>query len=98
MISTLYNYEYSYMGIIMHASIQELRLHTKEFLDIASRGEEVIVTYRGKDYVKLIPIAPFTNLDTSNNPAFGLWKDNANVDNVEEFVNQLRSARHHDFD
>lgn len=79
----------------MHASIRELRLHTKEFLDVANRGEEVIVTYRGKDYVKLTPI---THVIDQEDSAFGLWQDNPKVANVDKFINQLRAPRHHDID
>ncbi len=75
----------------MHASIRELRLHIKEFLDVASRGEEVIVTYRGKDYVKLVPIA---HAAVTHNTIFGLWTDNPKVSDVEKFINQLRAPRH----
>lgn len=78
------------MGEVMHASIRELRLHTKEFLDVASRGEEVIVTYRGKDYVKLVPISSPPSVESD---AFGLWSDNPDVNDVEAFVNKLRDSR-----
>ncbi len=74
----------------MHASIRELRLHIKEFLDVASRGEEVIVTYRGKDYVKLVPIASSA---PTEHTAYGLWSDNPNVDDVNGFINKLRASR-----
>ena len=74
----------------MHASIRELRLHIKEFLDVASRGEEVIVTYRGKDYVKLVPITPSV---IAENTAFGLWNDNPEVNEVDTFINKLRASR-----
>ena len=74
----------------MHASIRELRLHIKEFLDVASRGEEVIVTYRGKDYVKLVPLTSSTTQESS---VFGLWRDNPDVTNVDGFIDQLRSSR-----
>ena len=74
----------------MHTSIRELRLHIKEFLDVASRGEEVIVTYRGKDYVKLVPIASSASTEHT---AYGLWRDNPSVENVNGFINKLRSSR-----
>ena len=74
----------------MHASIRELRLHTKEFLDAASRGEEVIVTYRGKDYVKLVPLPAAAITKTA---AFGLWSNNEKVNDVDSFINQLRDSR-----
>ena len=79
----------------MHASIRELRLHTKEFLDVASRGEEVIVTYRGKDYVKLSSISPVIEQE---NLIFGLWEDNPKVADVTKFIDQLRAPRNHDTD
>ena len=75
----------------MHASIRELRLHIKEFLDAANRGEEVIVTYRGKDYVKLVPITPAAT--AAESVAFGLWNDNPKVNDVNAFINQLRVSR-----
>jgi len=75
----------------MHASIRELRLHTKEYLDVVSRGEEVIVTYRGKDCAKLTPIVNDVPLKDA---AFGLWRDHLNVSNVDDFVNRLRAPRH----
>lgn len=77
----------------MHASIRELRSHTKEFLDAAHRGEEVIVTYRGKDYAKLTPIIHEVSTE---NEAYGLWQDNLKVVDVELFINQLRAPRNHD--
>ncbi len=41
----------------MQATSKDLRFHTKEILDTAQRGEEVIITYHGKPYVKITPIA-----------------------------------------
>lgn len=79
----------------MRTSIRELRAHTKEFLDMANRGEEVIITYRGKDYVKLTPVAQAT---TSETKVFGLWKDHSLAEDVEAFVNKLREGRYHDTD
>ena len=57
----------------MHASMQDLSSHTKEFLDAAIKGEEVLITYPGHDYIKLVPIK---KKEKQENLAFGLWKDN----------------------
>lgn len=35
----------------MQATSKDLRFHTKEILDAAMRGEEVIITFHGKPYV-----------------------------------------------
>ena len=37
----------------MKATSKDLRFHTKEILDAAVRGEDVVITYRGKPYVKI---------------------------------------------
>ena len=39
----------------MQATSKDLRFHTKEILDAAIRGEEVIITFRGKPCAKIIP-------------------------------------------
>ena len=40
----------------MHATAKDLRFNSKILLDVVSRGEEVIITYRGKPCAKLIPL------------------------------------------
>ena len=40
----------------MMATTKDLRFHSKELLESVERGEEVIITYRGKPNAKLIPI------------------------------------------
>jgi prevent-host-death family protein len=39
----------------MYASAKDLRFYSKNLLDVVSRGEEVIITYRGKPCAKLAP-------------------------------------------
>ncbi|MEF8943556.1 MAG: type II toxin-antitoxin system prevent-host-death family antitoxin, partial [Desulfohalobiaceae bacterium] len=38
----------------MHTTAKDLRFFSKEILDTVSRGEEVIITYRGKPCAKLV--------------------------------------------
>jgi prevent-host-death family protein len=76
----------------MKATAKDLRFHSKELLDTVSRGEEVIITYRGKPSARLIPYLE-TRAKTSNNELFGIWKDNDDVQNVEEYVRSLRKGR-----
>jgi prevent-host-death family protein len=35
---------------------KDLRFYSKNLLDVVSRGEEVIITYRGKPCAKLAPL------------------------------------------
>ncbi|MFN7096090.1 MAG: type II toxin-antitoxin system Phd/YefM family antitoxin [Gammaproteobacteria bacterium] len=76
---------------MLQASVRELRSHTKELLDAVNRGEEVIITSRGKGYAKLVPLAAEA---TPENELFGLWKDNSKTMDVEGFIKKVRASRH----
>jgi len=39
----------------MKATAKDLRFHSKELIDSVSRGEEVVITFRGKPCAKLVP-------------------------------------------
>lgn len=76
----------------MQATSKDLRFHTKEILDAAMRGEEVIITFRGKPYVKIVPIAK-TKQGDKKNEFCGMWKDRTDIDEVESYVRKLRKRR-----
>ena len=40
----------------MKATTKEMRFSPKRLLDAASRGEEVVITYRGKPCAKMVPL------------------------------------------
>ncbi|MDA8142127.1 MAG: type II toxin-antitoxin system prevent-host-death family antitoxin [Desulfobacteraceae bacterium] len=77
----------------MKATATRLRLKTKELLDMISRGEEVIITYRGKACAKLIPYRAEKGRP-SKHKLFGIWKDNEMVSNVERYVRDLRKGKY----
>ncbi len=76
----------------MEATSKDLRFHTKEILDAAMRGEEVVITFHGKPCAKIIP---FTNMNQENkqNDFCGMWKDREDMDDVGKYVRQLRKRR-----
>lgn len=76
----------------MKATAKDLRFHSKELLDTVNRGEEVVITYRGKPCAKLIPYLEAVR-KTATNELFGIWKDNESTQNVEEYVRKLRKGR-----
>jgi len=76
----------------MKATAKDLRFHSKELIDSVSRGEEVVITFRGKPCAKLVPYQELKN-KTEENKVFGMWKDNDIVDNVNEYVRNLRKGR-----
>lgn len=76
----------------MKATAKDLRFHAKELIDSVGRGEEVIITFRGKPCAKLVPYQELKN-KTEKNELFGMWKDNDNVENVNEYVRNARKGR-----
>ena len=79
-------------GAAMKATAKDLRFHSKELLESIERGEEVIITYRGKPHAKLIPIKNKKS-DNSGNNLFGIWKDYKETENVNDYVRSLRKGR-----
>ena len=80
----------------MQATAKDLRFHTKELLESISRGEEVVITYRGKPHAKLVPFHSEEKNDPSINPLRGIWKEHKESEDVYAYMNQLRKERKYD--
>jgi prevent-host-death family protein len=76
----------------MKATAKDLRFHSRELLDTVNRGEEVIITFRGKPCAKLIPYREKKEKITENE-LFGIWKDNDIVQEIDDYVRGLRKGR-----
>jgi prevent-host-death family protein len=76
----------------MKATAKDLRFNSKGLLDAVNRGEEVVITFRGKPCAKLIPYTEKNN-GTVKNQLFGIWKDNTMVQDVDKYVSELRKGR-----
>lgn len=76
----------------MKATAKDLRFNSKELLDTVNRGEEVVITFRGKPCAKLIPYKEKNEQNTANE-LFGIWKDNDMVQNVDAYIRGLRKGR-----
>ena len=77
----------------MKATAKDLRFHSKELINTVNRGEEVVITFRGKPCAKLIPYREENEEDT-NTELFGIWKDNKMIQDVDEYVRGLRKGRY----
>ena len=79
----------------MEATTKDLRLHTRTLIAATDRGEEVIVTYRGKPRARLMPLAGAlyggTPGEAASTPLFGLWCDQDEP--VDDQVRRLRQPR-----
>ena len=80
----------------MQATAKDLRFHTKELLESVSRGEEVVITYRGKPRAKLVPFQSEDNSEPAVNPLRGIWKQHKESEDVNAYMDQLRKGRKHD--
>lgn len=74
----------------MRATAKDLRFHTKELLETVTRGEEVVITYRGKACAKLVPLAQ--DISTEDE-LFGIWRDDDRSEDVESYVRHIREGR-----
>ena len=77
----------------MHASAKDLRFYSKNLLDAVSRGEEVIITYRGKPCAKLTSLTEGNKKQKRTDPLFGIWKDHVDSKDVKIYVRNLRKGR-----
>lgn len=76
----------------MEATTKDLRLHTNELLAAVDRGEEVMITFRGRLRARLTPAAEgATGPAPGRNPAFGLWQDESGE--VDAYVRRVRQGR-----
>lgn len=79
----------------MQSTAKELRFHTKEILDSVHRGEEVVITFRGKPYAKIVPLKESKKDKDAKNELFGIWKNRKDMKDVEGYVRNLRKSRAH---
>jgi prevent-host-death family protein len=77
----------------MQATAKDLRFHSKELLNAVSRGEEVVITYRGKPCAKLVPIGDEKKAAAQPNELFGIWKDNVQTEDVDNYLRSMRKGR-----
>ena len=80
----------------MKASVVDLRYRMKDVLNALDRGETVTVLYRGKEKARLTPVAGQKKGRLASHPAFGMWKDRADLKDVPAYVRHLRRGRFED--
>ncbi|GJL51454.1 type II toxin-antitoxin system Phd/YefM family antitoxin [Candidatus Nitrospira salsa] len=78
----------------MQATAKDLRFSSKELLATVSRGEEVVITHRGKPVAKLVPLDSGTQLSSAELKLYGIWAKHQPSQNVKTYVRQLRKPRH----
>jgi len=78
----------------MKTTAKSLRMDTKHILDMVERGEEVIVSKRGKPCARIMSVArKAAEKNIREDELFGIWKENKAVQDVDAFIDSLRSGR-----
>ncbi len=76
----------------MKATAKDLRYNLKNILETIDRGEEVLITNRGRIKARIVS-AEKKPETTMKNPFVGIWKDRKDMQNVEAYVRDIRKGR-----
>lgn len=74
----------------MTVTAKDLRFNISMLFDVLNKGEEVLITYRGKAKAKLIPHDEPSNEVKVDN-IFGMWQDRE--EDVDTMVRDMRQGR-----
>jgi len=77
----------------MKATAKDLRFHSKEILESVMRGEEVVITYRGKPTAKIVPVKKRKSEIDAQHKLFGIWSNYEESKDVEKYVRRIREGR-----
>ena len=84
----------------MIVSFLDLRKRTRDILKALNRNESITLLYRGKPKAVMSPVSENAEKAdrplASDLPAFGMWADRDDLDDLESDVRELRKARHAD--
>jgi len=76
----------------MTVTAKDLRFNISMLFDVLSKGEDVLITYRGKAKAKLISYDE--NVEEKSDDMFGMWRDRE--DDVDTIVRDMRQGRSFD--
>jgi prevent-host-death family protein len=79
----------------MEITTKQLRIQPGRIISQVNNGQEITITYRGKACAKIIPMnnRKSINLDESDDELFGIWKDRKDMENVEQYIRNVRKGR-----
>ena len=78
----------------MVVTAKQLRIEPGRIISQVDNGQEITITYRGKPRAKIVPLASkILSSEEQDNELFGIWKDRKDMNNVDQFVRNLRKGR-----
>ena len=81
----------------MKASILDLRRRMSDVLRALENNEPVTILHRGKEkgVIYPSPVPQDRSTSVTQHPAFGMWKNRDDLEDVDQAVRRLRKARRH---
>jgi prevent-host-death family protein len=77
----------------MIVTTKELRIQPGKIIDHVVGGQEVTITFRGKELAKIVPLEKKQKSSVDEESIFGMWKDRKDGESVEAVVRTLRKGR-----
>lgn len=74
----------------MTVTAKELRFNVAMLFDVLEKGENILITYRGKAKAKLIP-CDTPEKSQKSDEMFGMWADRE--ESVDAMVREMRRGR-----
>jgi antitoxin (DNA-binding transcriptional repressor) of toxin-antitoxin stability system len=83
----------TYMPRLVTVTAKDLGFNISLFFEMLSRGEEILITYKGKAWAKLISCVESSD-EKKSDIVFGMWADKNG--SVDEVVRNMRRGRNFD--
>ncbi len=77
----------------MDISFPELRKNLGKLLESLERREVVTLFRRGKPIARIVPVESSERCSASKHPAFGMWADRSEMDDVAGKFREMRKER-----
>jgi prevent-host-death family protein len=75
------------------ATAKELRNRTSAILESVRKGNEVVITMRGKSVALLSPVKEKESVKQFSPAGFGVWKERKDLKDVRKWVDERRKTR-----
>ncbi len=79
----------------MEASVLDLRKKMTDVMSAIDRRERITLTHRGRRKAVIVPLTEVKKdkVKVAELPAFGIWKDREDMEDISSYVNELRKGR-----
>ncbi|HIJ66243.1 MAG TPA: type II toxin-antitoxin system prevent-host-death family antitoxin [Candidatus Hydrogenedentes bacterium] len=82
----------------MKATFLDLRRNPRKILEAIERNETITLSKRGREIAYIVPKKKAKGaVSLKDSPAFGMWKDRADMADPAGYVRRMRKGRFSDF-